>query len=192
MATLLSASFIFFAIFMRILIQYFYTGDHGVRLAKLDAPLIEKIPGTIFILSFIVSLILVALKQYQQLQVGDYFSTKTSILIGLLGFVGILITVVSQIQMGKSWRIGVDQDEKTDLKISGLYAKSRNPIYFGILLYWIAISLSFLHPAMWVCALVSWASIETIVRKVEEPYLRRVHGEVFESYCRRSNRYLIW
>lgn len=83
---------------------------------------------------------------------------------------GIIVTVVSQLQMGDSWRIGVDQQESTTLITNGLYARSRNPIYFGILLFWIGLSITFPHPLLFISAFVCWLCIELIVRKIEEPY----------------------
>ena len=35
-------------------------------------------------------------------------------------------------QMGKSWRIGIDTENKTDLVEKGLFTVSRNPIFFGM------------------------------------------------------------
>ena len=171
------------------LIQYYYTGDIGVRLAKSNAPYIEIIPGLTFVLSFIASVILIAVNYLGAFPVDYTYSAVVNVGVGLLGFSGIIITLVAQMQMGRSWRIGVDQDERTELMVGGLYSKSRNPIYFGILLYWLALSMCFPHAAMWACAVVCWVSIELIVRKIEEPYLRRVHGEAFENYCRGTNRY---
>lgn len=192
MALILFVSFISFAIILRILIQYYYIGNHGVRFASLKAPYIETVPGTIFVLTFIISGALILMNNFGVFAVYASLPLVVSIVSGLIGFAGITITVIAQIQMGRSWRIGVAQNEKTDLIVDGLYSKSRNPIYFGILLYWLAVVISFPHPVMWICASVCWICIELIVRKVEEPYLRRVHGHAFADYCRGSNRYLIW
>jgi protein-S-isoprenylcysteine O-methyltransferase Ste14 len=137
------------------------------------------------------SIALIILNSLNAFHFEPLISSSANIGIGLLGFFGIVITLVAQLQMGRSWRIGVDQNEETQLMVNGLYSKSRNPIYFGILLYWLAICLCFTHPAMWACATICWISIELIVRKIEEPYLKRVHGDTFNRYCLRSNRYFI-
>lgn len=191
MALLLLSSFIAFAIVFRVLLQVRYTGDHGIRFAKIGSPYIETAPGTVFVMCFIISAILIIENSSSADPIHSPFHPWLNGLIGLLGTSGIAITVISQIQLGKSWRIGVDQSERTELMTHGFYSKSRNPIYFGILLYWIALSLSFPHPLLWGCAIVCWICIELIVRKIEEPYLMLVHGDNFVEYCRRSNRYLI-
>jgi len=38
-------------------------------------------------------------------------------------------TILAQIQMGNSWRIGIDQKQKTNLVRSGVFGVSRNPIF---------------------------------------------------------------
>ena len=190
MAALLASTFFLCAIVGRMLIQFYYTRDHGVRFAHKSAPWIEIVPGTTFVASFAASLVLLALNELELISVAAPVA-NLQLPATALGILGIGVTVIAQIQMGRSWRIGVDQTENTQLITAGLYAKSRNPIYFGILLYWLSISALFPHPAMWGCAVVCWSSIELIVRKIEEPYLLRVHGDEFAAYCDRTFRYRI-
>ena len=99
--------------------------------------------------------------------------------------------LIAQWQMSDEWRIGVDQNEKTELVTHGLYSRSRNPIYFGIFLYWIGLVGALPNPIILILGLVCWSSIEVIVRKVEEPYLRKLHGSDYERYLEQTNRYLI-
>ena len=192
MSLILSISFLLFAVVLRIIIQYYYTGDHGVRLSKRNAPLIEIMSGISFFLSFILSFGLIIITHFNMFGIKPHSALSNNFILAVLGFSGIFITVISQIQMGHSWRIGVDKNEQTCLITKGLYSRSRNPIYFGILLYWLAIVLSLPHPLIIVSALVCWASIEIIVRKIEEPYLIRTHGEEFIAYYNNTNRYLIF
>ena len=42
-------------------------------------------------------------------------------------------TLVAQGAMGQSWRIGVDDSEKTELVITGLFALVRNPIFAAMI-----------------------------------------------------------
>ncbi len=191
MALTLSLSFLLLAVVGRIAIQIYHTGDHGVRFAGPSASLLEIVPGSLFVLSFAIHLLLVVLNVYGQLEVSvvnpDYLQT-----LGLLtGFGGIAITLVAQWQMGEAWRIGVDSKEETKLITYGLYARSRNPIYFGIFVYWIGISIVFPHPLMWACAVLCALSVDVIVRAMEEPYLAALHGNRFSDYRNRTNRYWI-
>lgn len=189
MALTLILLFLVLAVVLRAAMQRFRTGDFGLRAASLDAPLIEILPGTLFVLSFASALALIILGELSHVAPITSFSNTIEWLFFALGVTGVVITVVSQHQMGDSWRIGVDQTETTTLKTSGLYARSRNPIYFGILLFWIGLCGLFPHPLLWLCAVICWCCIEVIVRKIEEPYLRRLHGGQFDTYLENTNRY---
>jgi protein-S-isoprenylcysteine O-methyltransferase Ste14 len=191
MPLFLAANLCLFAILGRIGIQFYYTKDLGVRLLKPSAPLSEIVAGCTFVCAFILSLVLIALNS------DGLFTINISLPLWLMwvgvsaGLVGILITIIAQIQMGRSWRIGVDTNEETSLITTGLYFRSRNPTYLGIALYWLGICITFTHPLMWACAIVCWLSIEFIVRKMEEPYLLNCHGQKFADYINKTNRYLL-
>ncbi len=192
MSLILISSFLFFAVILIVCIQRIQTGDFGVRMASPNAPLIEILPGSIFVLSFGVALVAVILNQAGTLEVSFELPNPYRWFGFVIGITGILFTVISQYQMGDSWRIGVDSNETTSLKIGGLYAKSRNPIYFGILLFWIGLSLTVISLIIWLCAVICWVCIELIVRRIEEPYLKETHGEAFVEYVKNTNRYLPW
>ena len=189
MALSLIIFFLVFAVFFRAAAQRLRTGDFGLRAASLDAPLVEILPGTLFVLSFASALALITLGEMGHVAPITGFPSTINWLFYVLGVTGVVITLVSQHQMGDSWRIGVDQTEATTLKTNGLYARTRNPIYFGILLFWIGLCIVFPHPLLWLFAIVCWCCIEVIVRKIEEPYLKRLHGDKFDTYFVATNRY---
>lgn len=101
---------------------------------------------------------------------------------------GIVLTFAAQLAMGASWRVGVDPSERTALVTTGLFGWIRNPIYTGMLLT--VGGLVLLLPTIIAAAALAVvvAAIEVQVRLVEEPYLRRVHGDDFAAYCRRVGR----
>lgn len=189
MALILIISFLVLAVVLRAATQRIRTGDFGLRAASLDAPLVEILPGTLFVLSFASALVLITLGEFGYIMPIANFPYFIGWLFFALGATGIAITLISQHQMGDSWRIGVDQTETTKLKTYGLYARSRNPIYFGILLFWVGLCGTFPHPLLWLCAVICWCCIEVIVRKIEEPYLKRLHGDQFDTYLENTNRY---
>ena len=51
----------------------------------------------------------------------------------MLAVVGIAATVYAQVDMGDSWRIGVDPDETTTLVRTGVFGWVRNPIFTAML-----------------------------------------------------------
>lgn len=191
MAALLATAFVAFAIIGRVLIQYYMTGNHGIRVADPKADRVAALAGVTFIAAFIVSLTVVGLDYYgfwrvQRLEL-DYVN-EFACAIGLLG---IVLVVVAQFQMGSAWRIGVDPSEVTTLVTRGLFSKSRNPIYFGLGLYWLGLSVLLPHPIIWIPAVFCWVSIECIVRRVEEPHLRKLHSHEFDAYVRNTKRYWV-
>ena len=192
MAALLATTFVLLAIIGRVLFQYYTTGNHGIRLADPNADLGAAVAGSTFTLSFAVSLVIVALDFFGFWNIARIESAYLNTTATVIGLSGVTIVVVAQLQMGNAWRIGVDPSEKTLLVTHGLYGISRNPIYFGLGLYWIALSALLPHPVIWLLTVLCWISIEFIVRRVEEPYLRTLHGSEFDHYKQRSNRYIIW
>lgn len=102
---------------------------------------------------------------------------------------GLAFSVVASLGLGKSWRIGVDPREKTDLVVSGPYRLSRNPYFLSYDLVLVGSSIS---SASLVVALVSAAAIllfHALILK-EERHLEAVHGEGYLEYKRRVRRYL--
>lgn len=104
-----------------------------------------------------------------------------------LGLTGLL---TAQYAMGSSWRIGVDPAERTGLVTGGPFALVRNPIFSAMIplqLGLVLIAPNALAVAGWLLVVLS---IELQVRFVEEPYLRRTHGEAYGSYARRVGRFV--
>jgi protein-S-isoprenylcysteine O-methyltransferase Ste14 len=103
---------------------------------------------------------------------------------------GIMLTLYAQIAMGSSWRIGVDESERTDLVTDGPFAIVRNPIFAAMLPT--SLGLVLLVPN--VVAVVGFVALvlalELQVRVVEEPYLARVHGAVYRDYAGRVGRFV--
>jgi protein-S-isoprenylcysteine O-methyltransferase Ste14 len=91
--------------------------------------------------------------------------------------------------MGESWRIGVDQDEKTELVTDGAFRVVRNPIFAAMIPA--AIGLALMVPTL--VALIGAAgliiAVELQVRAVEEPYLIRTHGPAYRDYAARVGRF---
>ncbi len=107
-----------------------------------------------------------------------------------LALLGIAGTLYAQLAMGKSWRIGVDPEERTALVTGGPFALVRNPIYAAV---WpTALGLALLVPS-WV-ALAGLAGVgaalELQVRVIEEPYLLRTHGAAYADYAARVGRFV--
>ena len=174
----------------RIGLQLRRTGDHGLRLAQQRATAAELAATVLQACGLIGVLVLAVLDTLSYLP-GQLDLGSTGAITGVVVCAAaVAITMLSQYQMGDAWRIGVDASEKNPLVTDGMFKLSRNPIYSGMLLVGIGFVVLVPHILTACCALVSYVGFEIQVRKVEEPYLRRVHGETYEAYCRNVGRYL--
>jgi protein-S-isoprenylcysteine O-methyltransferase Ste14 len=107
-----------------------------------------------------------------------------------LALAGIGATVYAQVDMGDSWRIGVDDSETTTLVNSGVFGFVRNPIFLAMFVFWFGVVLVTPNIVAIVGYLLVLSSIELQVRVVEEPYLLNAHGDSYRDYAGRVGRFL--
>lgn len=103
--------------------------------------------------------------------------------------VSLIWTMVAQAQMGNSWRIGIDANNKTQLVTHGIFGISRNPIFLGIRVTLLGFFL-LLPNAVTLTTLVLGEVLLQIQVRMEEEYLRQTHGEAYQKYCQRTRRWL--
>jgi protein-S-isoprenylcysteine O-methyltransferase Ste14 len=108
----------------------------------------------------------------------------------LLFLGGLAVTLVAQVQMGASWRIGID-DRTTDLVTAGLFACSRNPIFSSMLLTLAGVVLITPSPSALAGFVVALILISLQVR-LEERNLTRLHGQAYLAYAARVGRFAPW
>lgn len=108
----------------------------------------------------------------------------------VLAVAGLVLVFAAQMAMGDSWRIGVEQEERTELVTTGPFGVVRNPI-FGASIP-LVIGFCLMVPSLLsLAALVVIAiSLELLVRAVEEPYLLRTHGSAYSDYAARVGRFV--
>ncbi len=107
-----------------------------------------------------------------------------------LALLGIAGTVYAQLDMGDSWRIGVDPGERTTLVRSGAFGRVRNPIFTAMLTFGAGIALVTPNPVALIGFVLLLATIETQVRVVEEPYLAAVQGDSYRDYTASVGRFV--
>jgi len=105
-----------------------------------------------------------------------------------LAVLGILAAFAAQLSLGDSWRIGVDEAERTALVTTGAYRLVRNPIFAATILAFLGIAFMVPNPVAITGAILTVIGIEVQVRLVEERYLRRVHGLAYIDYASRVGR----
>ncbi len=96
-----------------------------------------------------------------------------------VGLLGLALCFTAQRQMKNSWRVGIDEKNRTDLVETGLYRYIRNPTYLG--LYHLCIGTWFIWPTWTIglFALVFYLALETQVR-CEEDFLLKMHASIRE------------
>ena len=108
----------------------------------------------------------------------------------VVAIVGIFATVYAQLDMGDSWRIGVDPGETTTLVRTGVFGWVRNPIFIAMITFGFGIALVTPNLVALAGFLLLVATIELQVRIIEEPYLLTVHGDDYRSYLTNVGRFM--
>lgn len=109
---------------------------------------------------------------------------------GWVLLVGALLTTVkAQADMGQSWRIGIDRKRRTELVTTGLFARSRNPIFLSMRLAMLGLLL--VEPnAVSLSLLMSAELLMQVQVRLEEEYLQRLHETIYTEYRQRVRRWL--
>jgi len=99
------------------------------------------------------------------------------------------LTWVCWKKMGRSWRMGINPAEKTDLVVSGPFAFVRHPIYALSQMMMLATAAIVPSPAMLIVATGHLLLMQWEARR-EERHLIAVHGETYLRYRRGTGRFL--
>jgi protein-S-isoprenylcysteine O-methyltransferase Ste14 len=180
-ALVLDLAFVLTGFVGRSLLQWRRTGDFGWRLGRPHSP--AELGARVLLVGAGVLLGVSVVTGWGQ------GATPTAAPGIVLAGLGMLVVAVAQVQMGASWRIGVDPGEHTALVRTGLYRRVRNPIYTGMVIF--ALGQALLLPNPWsAAALVAMvAGVEVQVRAVEEPFLATAHGAGFAHWAADAGRF---
>ena len=107
----------------------------------------------------------------------------------LIGF--LLMAVATRIW----WLSVVKSDINTsiqnnELKTTGIYARTRNPIYFSWWLCGIGITLTMHNVWLLLLIPIQWVILTIVIRITDEKWLYQLHGEAYKDYCERVNRWI--
>ncbi len=98
-------------------------------------------------------------------------------------------TVAAQIEMGNSWRIGIDEEKETALVESGLFRFSRNPIFSGMIVTLLGFFLAAPNALTLLILVLGFVLIQIQVR-LEEEFLSKAQGANYDEYRRRVRRWI--
>jgi protein-S-isoprenylcysteine O-methyltransferase Ste14 len=92
-----------------------------------------------------------------------------------------LMLLLAQVQMGHSWRIGLDADAPGPLVTQGLFSRSRNPIFLSMRMSLLG-QLAVLPNMMTLMLLVCGELLIQIQVRLEEVHLQHIYGDAYASY----------
>ena len=176
---------------VRVAIQLRRTGATGLIGLREGAGVADWSSGLLFIGGMGMGALSPVLVLTDDLDPIDAIDLDALHVVGIvLAAVGGLAVFAAQLGMGESWRIGVGEEQRTDLVTGGWFSLCRNPIYTSMLVGWTGFAL--MVPTWLGIAAVAVIAIglEIQVRYVEEPYLTRAHGERYRDYASRVGRFL--
>lgn len=116
-----------------------------------------------------------------------------SIVLGIIGLIllafALLWVLIAQIQMGDSWRIGVDEKTTSPLVRRGLFGISRNPIFLGMIVMLMGLILT-LPTAITLLVTVLGIVLLHIQVRLEEPFLLEQYGDDYREYQKQVRRWI--
>jgi protein-S-isoprenylcysteine O-methyltransferase Ste14 len=179
------------AFWLRTWVQLRRTGSSGFKGISGRPGSLEWTAGVLFALAIALGVAAPVLDVTDALEPLDALDSAGVRATGIAVFVaGLVGTLYAQVAMGASWRIGVDEGERTDLVTTGPFATVRNPIFTAMLPA--SLGLTLLVPNVVALAGLAglWIALEIQVRLVEEPYLLRTHGDTYRQYAARVGRFV--
>jgi protein-S-isoprenylcysteine O-methyltransferase Ste14 len=101
----------------------------------------------------------------------------------------LIISLLALIQMRDSWRVGIKEDDKTELINVGIFRITRNPYFLSYIVLFLAYILLVANVLIIISSLISIISIHKMIMK-EEKYLEALHGGKYLDYKKNVPRYL--
>jgi protein-S-isoprenylcysteine O-methyltransferase Ste14 len=117
-----------------------------------------------------------------------FLQNEYLVIIGLIFIhISLLWIAIAQYQMNSSWRIGIDEKNKTALITKGIFSLSRNPIFLGMILSILGLFLIIPNAVTFFCTLTSYFIIQIQIR-LEEVFLEKQHAEEYINYKNKTRR----
>ena len=121
-----------------------------------------------------------------------FWYLETPVLVGIgwgLLVLSLFVVWIAQSSMADSWRIGIDEENKTELVTKGFFSLSRNPIFLGIMLANGGLFLAIPNAFTLLIVALSTLSINTQIR-LEETFLEATFGDEYKAYQNKVRRWL--
>ncbi len=102
---------------------------------------------------------------------------------------GLIASSLASLTLRKSWRIGIDESEKTELITRGIYRFSRNPYFLSYDLVLAGMVFCMVSPLLIAPASATIILFHCMILR-EERYLEKQHGDSYLRYKKEVRRYL--
>jgi protein-S-isoprenylcysteine O-methyltransferase Ste14 len=194
MAKLAAAMLVVFVVltfFVRVAIQLRRTGATGLIGLRQGAGVLDWLSGLLFVGGMAMAVVSIELVLQDDLDPIEVLDVDALHVIGIaLAALGGMAVFLAQLGMGENWRIGVSDEQRTDLVTGGWFSLCRNPIYTAMIVGWIGFTLMVPTWLSFLAVVVIGIGLEIQVRAVEEPYLVRTHGDEYRAYASRVGRFV--
>jgi len=194
MAKLAAAMLVVFVVltfFVRVAIQLRRTGATGLIGLRKGAGVLDWLSGLLFVGGMAMAVVSIELVLQDDLDPIEVLDVDALHVIGIaLAALGGMAVFLAQLGMGENWRIGVSDEQRTDLVTGGWFSLCRNPIYTAMIVGWIGFTLMVPTWLSLLAVVVIGIGLEIQVRAVEEPYLVRTHGDEYRAYASRVGRFV--
>ena len=175
----------------RLWMQWSGTGSTGYRGISRSLGLLGLAGGILFIVAMVGGLaapLLQLLRVVAPLRILNHGWANGA---GLsLAACGLGATIYAQLDMGESWRVGIDTTEKTTLVRTGTFSLVRNPIFAAMVVFMLGETLLAPNPVAIAVFVIFLAAVEVSVRSAEEPHLLRIHGDDYRDYMAKVGRFV--
>jgi protein-S-isoprenylcysteine O-methyltransferase Ste14 len=154
---------------------------------KQDNPRVYIPPPLIYVAVFLVSFLI---QQMIPLDRNFFYSAIAANISIVLILCSLIFSIPAVIQFVRSKNSIVPLKPASSLQFRGIYALSRNPMYFGLLLLYTGIGI--VKGNWWTIILIPIVIIlvHLLVIKKEEAYLKRAFGEDYLNYKRQVRRWI--
>ena len=181
------------AMFWRSYIAWKRTGINPYKLGNGDT--VHDFVGKLFRLTLIATALIVFVfsvmyQYYEWLSPIAWMNSSVLMILGIALLILALIWVlVAQLQMGDSWRIGIDEESKSALVQHGLFGVSRNPIFLGMVVMLLGLLLLLPTAVTLTVTALGIVLIHVQVR-LEEAFLTEKYGEEYRKYQMSVRRWI--
>ena len=167
------------------------TGINPVTFGKEDTAhnyigfIMKLLIALLFIMTLVYSL---SDRLYNYLLPVWYLENQFVVIAGLaIIHVALIWIMIAQFQMSNSWRIGIDEKNKTQLVTKGIFSISRNPIFLGMIITVFGFFLILPNALSFFLVLTSYFIIQIQIR-LEEEFLERQHRDTYKDYKSKTRR----